>query len=47
VVRPNVSAVFCAIFFAARRFKVYKGAVKGKPNNTGAAIKQRFQARQW
>ncbi|WIA10779.1 hypothetical protein OEZ86_000872 [Tetradesmus obliquus] len=29
------------------RFKVYKGAVKGKPNNTGAAIKQRFQARQW
>eukprot|EP00878_Enallax_costatus_P002740 GHUV01002929.1.p2 GENE.GHUV01002929.1~~GHUV01002929.1.p2 ORF type:complete len:118 (+),score=25.15 GHUV01002929.1:40-393(+) len=29
------------------RFKVYKGAVKGKPNNTGAAMKQRFQARQW
>jgi hypothetical protein len=32
---------------AACRFKVYKGVVKGKPNNTGSAIKQRFQARQW
>ncbi|KAI8468431.1 MAG: rubredoxin [Monoraphidium minutum] len=29
------------------RFKVYKGAVKGKPNNTGAAMKQRFGAKQW
>lgn len=30
------------------RFKVYKGTdVKGKPNNTGAALKKRFQARQW
>eukprot|EP00882_Tetradesmus_deserticola_P001848 GHRQ01001982.1.p1 GENE.GHRQ01001982.1~~GHRQ01001982.1.p1 ORF type:complete len:123 (+),score=26.25 GHRQ01001982.1:85-453(+) len=29
------------------RFKVYKGAVKGKPNNSGAAVKQRFKAREW
>jgi hypothetical protein len=27
--------------------QVYKGTVRGKPNNTGAAMKQRFQARQW
>jgi hypothetical protein len=31
----------------AHRFKVYKGAVKGKPNNSGAALKQRFSAKQW
>jgi hypothetical protein len=29
------------------RFKVYKGAVKGKPNNTGAAVKQRFSKKEW
>eukprot|EP00879_Flechtneria_rotunda_P001260 GHRR01001407.1.p2 GENE.GHRR01001407.1~~GHRR01001407.1.p2 ORF type:complete len:121 (+),score=38.42 GHRR01001407.1:208-570(+) len=32
---------------AKSRFKVYKGAVKGKPSNTGAALQQRFKARQW
>lgn len=29
------------------RFKVYKGAVKGKPNNTSSAMQARFKARQW
>lgn len=30
------------------RFKVYKGSdVKGKPNNTGAAMKKRKDAKQW
>ncbi|KAF8068322.1 hypothetical protein HT031_002009 [Scenedesmus sp. PABB004] len=29
------------------RFKVYKGVVKGRPNNTGAALKQRFAKREW
>jgi hypothetical protein len=29
------------------RFKAYKGAVKGKPSNTGAAMKQRFAAKEW
>lgn len=31
-----------------RSFKVYKGSdVKGKPNNTGAAMKKRKDAKQW
>lgn len=38
-------ACFAAV--AAVRFKVYKGVVRGKPNNTGAALKQRFQKREW
>ncbi|GBF91086.1 hypothetical protein Rsub_04755 [Raphidocelis subcapitata] len=29
------------------KFKVYKGEVKGKPNNSPSAVKQRFQAKQW
>jgi hypothetical protein len=32
---------------SARRFKVYKGPVKGKPNNTQSAMKQRMSAKQW
>ncbi|KIZ07547.1 rubredoxin [Monoraphidium neglectum] len=29
------------------RFKIYKGKLSGKVSNTGAAMKQRFQAKQW
>lgn len=29
------------------RFKVYKGAVKGKPNNAKAAQQSRFKAKEW
>jgi hypothetical protein len=29
------------------RFKVYKGKVGGRPNNTGAAMKKRFAEKQW
>jgi hypothetical protein len=30
-----------------RRFKVFKGAVKGKVNNTGAAMQKRMKDKQW
>jgi hypothetical protein len=40
-------AVLCCAAVVLCRFKVYKGAVKGKPNNSGSAMKQRFSARQW
>lgn len=29
------------------RFKVYKGVVKGKVNNSGGEMKKRFAAKQW
>ena len=29
------------------RFKVFKGAVKGKVNNTGSAMQKRMKERQW
>jgi hypothetical protein len=31
----------------AYRFKVFKGKVQGKVNNTGAAMKKRFSAKEW
>ena len=43
---PDVKA--CPVCKSPRsRFKAYKGAVKGRPNNSGGAMKQRFQAREW
>ena len=33
--------------FVVCRFKVFKGKVQGKVNNTGAAMKKRFGAKEW